>query len=67
MPSEILLNWSFKPEEIKTLAQEIIQRSKKVLDDVAALPMDKASFQSVIVPLAHSEGSIPNLFPCFYI
>jgi hypothetical protein len=52
----IKLDWTLSPAAIEALSKEIIQRSKAVQDRVAALPPAQRSFESVIVPLAHSEG-----------
>ncbi|CAL4972605.1 unnamed protein product [Urochloa decumbens] len=42
--------------EIKKLADHIIAKAKETYDSVAAVPLDKVSFENVVVPLAELDA-----------
>ncbi|KAJ3025888.1 hypothetical protein HK097_006570, partial [Rhizophlyctis rosea] len=50
------LRFAWKPEEIAQHSTDIIQKARKIYDEVAAIPAEKATFQSVLVPIAKMEG-----------
>ncbi|GAA99855.1 uncharacterized protein L969DRAFT_43352 [Mixia osmundae IAM 14324] len=52
--------WDFTAEEITKLTKESIDRSRKTQDQVAALPHDRCTFDSVISALAHDEASMAH-------
>ncbi|KAH7365650.1 hypothetical protein KP509_18G039500 [Ceratopteris richardii] len=45
-----------EPSQIRKLAQELIERSQRVHDQVAAVPLQKVSYVNVIAPLARLEA-----------
>ncbi|ORX92466.1 zincin [Basidiobolus meristosporus CBS 931.73] len=50
------LKVDLSPEEITKLAQEIVEQTKKVHDEVASLPAERCNFESVCKRLALLEG-----------
>lgn len=55
------LNWNLTANEILALSKDIIAKSKQLQDDIAALPVEKQTFENVILPLARSEGELFTL------
>jgi Zn-dependent oligopeptidase len=52
----VLLNFSLNTEQITQLGNELLEKSKQILDQVAAVPASEANFETVIKPLAQIEA-----------
>lgn len=53
-----MLRWNRSADEIVSNARTLIADAIKVQDKVAAMPVEQATFDSCILPLAFSEGII---------
>jgi hypothetical protein len=52
-PPQPAPSWSHSPEEIRRLTKELIEKDKKVMDEIAALRAEECNFDSVrLAPLA---------------
>jgi len=54
--------WDLSPAGVKALAEEVIARTKAVLDAVASVPEGKHSWDTVMAPLAEVSGSLAPLW-----
>ncbi|GAQ89369.1 thimet oligopeptidase [Klebsormidium nitens] len=52
----IKIRFDYTPSEIEAEARKLIDRSQKVHDAVASIPLEKVTYASVIEPLSRIEG-----------
>ncbi|KAJ1927281.1 metalloendopeptidase [Tieghemiomyces parasiticus] len=50
------LNWSYTPEQISAAGDKYVNGKKELLDKIAALPLDQATFENVLQPLGQHEN-----------
>eukprot|EP00249_Psilotum_nudum_P019078 c27090_g1_i1 orf=493-2634(-) len=55
-PPGLSFHMDLMPEEIMKLADDLIVKSRKVYDFIAAVPLDKVTYENVIAPLAKLEA-----------
>ncbi|KAI9598436.1 thimet oligopeptidase-like protein [Syncephalis fuscata] len=54
--NDTLINFQLNPDQVKTLGNSIIQRSREVYDGIAAVSDTNSNFDTVIRPLAELEN-----------
>lgn len=50
--------WNHSASEIESIVNDTIHQSRSLLDRIAALSKDQATFQSVIIPLAENDAAL---------
>lgn len=49
------LRWDLSPEEIRTMTDNLINRVKKIYDDIGALNIENVSVENTLKALAHAK------------
>ncbi|KAG8594471.1 hypothetical protein GDO81_001215 [Engystomops pustulosus] len=49
------LRWDFTPEQIRSMATELIEKTKSMYDTVVSLPLDSVTFENTLKALADVE------------
>lgn len=55
------LSWSHTPEVILSITKETIEKTRKLYDRVATVSPSERSYETVILPLAHSEAEVASV------
>ncbi|KAK3755599.1 hypothetical protein QZH41_017596 [Actinostola sp. cb2023] len=57
---EVTLRWDLNPEEISNLTKEVIEKSRKVYDNVGSLKAEEVTIENCLQALANDERDFTN-------